>query len=217
MRQRTSQLIMSVQGASYHMRKNKSMRANTIKMDETLFQNTLKGKLAEEGKENVFMSELGWATYLDKEGYSYAMNQKVSEADDGYFTPDAFSNPLKVIGSWMESMNRVKNDPLAAAFPTITNDPDGKRSWGEGSEFKSRTHQLDKSYPPSGDKLFNLFGMTPTETGKDNEPFFESLKEFGIDTKAISEKLPKMESKEGESGFKMPDVPKVNLPFMNKE
>jgi len=46
------------------------------------------------------MSELGWATYLDKEGYSYAMNQRVSEADDGYFTPDAFSNPLKTIGSW---------------------------------------------------------------------------------------------------------------------
>jgi len=59
-------------------------------------------------------------------------------------------------------MKRVASDPLNAAFPTITNDPDGKRTWGAGSEFKSRTHQLDKTYPPSGDQLFNLFGMTPT-------------------------------------------------------
>ena len=54
------------------------------------------------------MSELGWATYLDKEAkQSYAMNQRVSEADDGYFTPTAFSNPLKVIGSVVESWKRV--------------------------------------------------------------------------------------------------------------
>lgn len=44
-------------------------------MDETLLEKTLQGKLSEEGKENVFMSELGWATYLDKEAkQSYAMN-----------------------------------------------------------------------------------------------------------------------------------------------
>ena len=75
-------------------------RTRQVRMDETLFQNTLKGTLEEEGAENVFMSEVGWATYLDEQGQSYAMNQKVSEAEDGYFTPDAFSNPLKVIGSW---------------------------------------------------------------------------------------------------------------------
>jgi len=86
------------------------------------------------------MSELGWATYLDKEGQSYAMNQKVSEAEDGYFTPDAFSNPLKVIGSWASSMKRVAKDPLSASFMSISNDPDGKRTYGEGSEYKSRTH-----------------------------------------------------------------------------
>lgn len=76
-------------------------RTRQVRMDETLFQNTLKGTLEEEGAENVFMSEVGWATYLDEQGQSYAMNQKVSEAEDGYFTPDAFSNPLKVIGSWV--------------------------------------------------------------------------------------------------------------------
>lgn len=152
-------------------------RARQVRMDETLFQNTLKGKLAEEGAENVFMSEVGWATYLDEQGQSYAMNQKVSEADDGYFTPDAFSNPLKVIGSWAQSMKRVASDPLNAAFPSVTNDPDGKRTYGEGSEYKSRTHQLGKVYPPSGDGLFNLFGMPPTESGKDNVDFFEGAKE----------------------------------------
>lgn len=89
-------------------------------MDETLLEKTLQGKLSEEGKENVFMSELGWATYLDKEAkQSYAMNQRVSEADDGYFTPDAFSNPLKVIGSVVESWKRVASDPLNASFPSM--------------------------------------------------------------------------------------------------
>ena len=53
------------------------------------------GELEQEGAENVFMSELGWATYLDeKAGSSYNMNERPSKASDGYFTPDVFSNPL---------------------------------------------------------------------------------------------------------------------------
>ena len=68
------------------------------------------------------------------------MNQRVSQADDGYFTPTVFSNPLEVLGSWAESMKRVVDDPLAAAFPSVSNDQTGARSWGKGSEMKSRTH-----------------------------------------------------------------------------
>ena len=93
------------------------------------------------------------------------MNQRASDAVDGYYTPDVFSGPGAVLESWVSSMQRVVSDPLNVAFPTITNDPDGRRSWGKASEYKSRTIQTDKEYPPSGDKLFNLFGMTPTETG----------------------------------------------------
>lgn len=37
-------------------------------MDETLFENALAGTLEKEGEDNVFMSEVGWASYLDKQG-----------------------------------------------------------------------------------------------------------------------------------------------------
>ena len=65
-------------------------------MDETIIQKAFAGELEEEGAENVFMSELGWASYLDKQaGSSYNMNERVSQASDGYFTPDVFSNPVE--------------------------------------------------------------------------------------------------------------------------
>lgn len=61
-------------------------------------------------------------------------------AQDGYFTPDVFSNPLDVLTSWTESMKRVASDPLAVAFPTISNDPEGLRTYGKGkNEFNART------------------------------------------------------------------------------
>ena len=66
-----------------------------VSMDETILEKALAGELEQEGAENVFMSEVGWATYLDKNaGSSYNMNQRVSQADDGYFTPDVFSSPV---------------------------------------------------------------------------------------------------------------------------
>ena len=65
-------------------------------MDETIMQKALSGELEQEGAENVFMSELGWASYLDKNaGSSYNMNERPSKAGDGYFTPDVFSNPIE--------------------------------------------------------------------------------------------------------------------------
>ena len=73
-------------------------------MDETIIEKAILGGLEEEGAENVFMTEVGWATYLDKEaGQSYNMNERVSKAKDGYFTPDFFSNPIDVASSWVAS------------------------------------------------------------------------------------------------------------------
>merc|ERR1719387_3246674 len=110
-------------------------------MDETIIQKALAGELEEEGTDNVFMSELGWATYLDKSaGSSYNMNERVSEASDGYFTPDVFSNPVDVLGSWVESVKGALSDPLSTAFPTISNDQSGARSYPKGAnEVDART------------------------------------------------------------------------------
>ena len=66
-------LIMSVSGGFSTVLNNKR-RARQIKMDETILKNTLEGTLEEEGLENHWLSELGWASYLDKQGQSYAMN-----------------------------------------------------------------------------------------------------------------------------------------------
>ena len=58
-------------------------------------QKAITGELEQEGADNIFLSELGWATYLDKNaGSSYNMNERPSKASDGYFTADVFSNPI---------------------------------------------------------------------------------------------------------------------------
>jgi hypothetical protein len=68
------------------------------------------------------------------------MNERVSQASDGYFTPDVFSNPLDVAKSWVESMIGVAKDPLEAGFMTIGNDQSGARSYPKGlSEVEART------------------------------------------------------------------------------
>ena len=70
-------------------------RACRPAMDETIMEKALSGELEQEGADNVFMSEVGWASYLDKQaGSSYNMNERPSKAQDGYFTPDVFSNPI---------------------------------------------------------------------------------------------------------------------------
>merc|ERR1711971_529359 len=134
------------------------------------------GTLEEEGAENVFMSEVGWATYLDQEaGSSYAMNQRPSMADDDYFTPDIFSNPLDVLISWKDSLLNVASDPLVASFPTITNDQTGARSYPKGAdEIKARTIKpKEKDFDPSkrmGVPGFNAFGSPSSKQG-----FFSDL------------------------------------------
>lgn len=70
-------------------------RAAVVTMDETLLGKALAGELEKEGAENLFLSEVGWATYLDQAcGSSYAMNERPSLASDGYFTASILSNPI---------------------------------------------------------------------------------------------------------------------------
>merc|ERR1719238_440995 len=105
-----------------------AVRAGAPSMDETIIEKALAGELEEEGAENVFMSELGWAYYLDKEaGSSYNMNQRYSMAEDGYVTPDVFSNPFEVLTAWKDSIISAVGNPLETSFPTISNDQSGAR------------------------------------------------------------------------------------------
>jgi hypothetical protein len=100
-------------------------------MDETIIQKALAGELEAEGAENVFMSELGWATYLDKEaGSSYAMNERPSQASDGYFTADVFSNPIdgapRPEDARAQRENRRGESPAAAQQRWSSGDADAR-------------------------------------------------------------------------------------------
>jgi len=122
-------------------RANVAARSYTPAMDETIVEKALAGELEQEGAENVFMSELGWASYLDEAcGGSYNMNERPSVAFDGYYTADIFSNPADVIGDWINSLKNYASDPAAISFPTITNDPEAARSYPKGAcEVDART------------------------------------------------------------------------------
>lgn len=146
-------------------------RAGAAFMDETIIERALDGTLEEEGAENVFMSEVGWATYLDQNaGSSYNMNQRVSQAEDGYFTPDVFSNPLEVIGGWVQSLKGVASDPLSVAFPTISNDQSGARSYPTGATevsartIKPKVKDMDEKMRIRGIPGFNLFGAPSSKS-----------------------------------------------------
>jgi hypothetical protein len=193
-------------------------------MDETILEKALAGELEEEGAENVFMSEAGWASYLDKEGQSYAMNERVSKASDGYFTADMFSNPIDVFKSWVGSMQSTVNDPASAAFMTISNDKSGNRTWGAGkTEVDSRTikpkvKNFDKNERITGIPGYNMFGAPgakstlPNNFGKgkgidgenDSGP---SLVARG--NKWLNENIIR------KLDVPAPDLPQLNLPMVN--
>jgi hypothetical protein len=59
-------LIMSVNGGFSTVQKQSGLRVRNIRMDETILKNTLEGTLEEEGLNNHWLSEVGWASYLDK-------------------------------------------------------------------------------------------------------------------------------------------------------
>merc|ERR1711908_189537 len=105
------------------------------------------------------------ASYLDKEAKSsYNMNQRVSQADDGYFTPTFFSNPLEVLGSFKDGLLFSIGNPLGSAFPTISNDPSGNRAYPPGANeinartIKPKVKDFDKPSSKSGNPLADFFG-----------------------------------------------------------
>jgi hypothetical protein len=184
-------------------------------MDETIIQQALAGGLEEEGKENVFMSELGWAQYLDNEAESsYAMNERPSLAQDGYYTPDAFSNPLDVVGSWFDSVKRVASDPAEATFMTFSNDKSGARAFPTGTnEITSRTIKPKvKDFNPAkrvGVPGFNMFGAPSSKTELDaNVPAQKS--ELGwatfMDQKYQSSYRMDERPSQAQDGYFTPDV-----------
>merc|ERR1719409_1276980 len=92
------------------------------------------------------------------------MNEKVSQAQDGYFTPDVFSNPIDVAASWFASAKRFVADPLETSFMTISNDNSGARSYPKGMSevnartIKPKTKDFDKKKRIVGIPGFNAFG-----------------------------------------------------------
>jgi len=153
-------------------------RASAPSMDETIIEKALSGELEQEGAENVFMSELGWAAYLDEAcGSSYNMNERYSLAEDGYVTPTVFSNPIDVIIGWKDSMtNKVLANPLETAFMTISNDQSGARSYPKGATevsartIKPKVKNFDPSMRVTGIPGFNFFGAPSSK----QEKFFEN-------------------------------------------
>merc|ERR1719440_2357044 len=167
-------------------------RAGAPTMDETILEKALAGELEQEGADNVFMSEVGWASYLDKQaGGSYNMNERPSKAQDGYFTPDVFSNPLNILTSWVDSMKRVASDPLSTSFMTISNDVNGARSWPKGlTEVQARTikpkvKNMDKNLRVTGLPGLNVFGAP---SSKQNIKLPEGAEKFANPLRGIFSK-----------------------------
>lgn len=152
--------VLAMQGMSA-----RTQPRSDVRMDETIIQKALAGELEEEGAENVFMSETGWADWLDKNAQSsYAMNERPSKASDGYYTPDVFSNPIDIAKSWVKSMQGVIQDPLSAGFMTISNDMSGARSYPKGKTevdartIKPKVKNFDAKQRVTGIPGFNMFG-----------------------------------------------------------
>jgi len=147
-------------------------RAPVVSMDETIFEKALAGELEEEGAENVFMSEVGWATYLDQEaGSSYNMNQRPSLAEDGYFTSSILGNPLDILSDFKDGLVRAFSNPLETGFLTISNDQSGARAFPKGGEIMSRTIKpKTKDFAPNqrttGIPGYNLFGAPSSKLGQ---------------------------------------------------
>merc|ERR1719456_352309 len=145
-----------------------------------MLEKALAGELEEEGAQNPFMSEAGWAVYLDKNAESsYNMNQRPSKiGNDKYFTPDVFSNPLDVIMKYFSGIKEASGRPLDVAFPTISNDVTGARSYPKGQNeidartIKPKVKDFDKKFRIVGIPGFNFFGAPSSklDLNDDSEP-----------------------------------------------
>jgi hypothetical protein len=140
-------------------------------MDETILQLAWKGmcktgdpwsELRKEGQTEFWKSELGWAKWLDSQGQSYNMNERVSLAKDGYLQPsvmDFVENPGFVARSVINKAKKIAYDPGETFLVTISNDKSGSRSWGAYSEIESRTHKPKKGYTRYGLGGRGVFGF----------------------------------------------------------
>ena len=72
--------------------------------------------------------------------------------------------PFAVIGDWFDALKRYASEPLATAFPTITNDPNELRSYPKGANevnartIKPKTKDFDPKKRITGIPGFNFFG-----------------------------------------------------------
>ncbi|KAL1529817.1 hypothetical protein AB1Y20_000749 [Prymnesium parvum] len=155
-------------------------RAPLVSMDETILEKALAGELEQEGAENIFLTEVGWATYLDQScGSSYAMNERPSMAQDGYFTADIFSNPLEVLSDFKDGIIRALGNPLETGFPTISNDQSGARSYPKGATeitartIKPKTKDFEPSQRITNIPGYNLFGAPSSKLS--DVPFVDPI------------------------------------------
>jgi hypothetical protein len=151
-------------------------------MDETIYQNfgkTFFGDdgtdyLVEEGQEEFWRSEKGWARYLDEQGQSYNMNPRPS-LDPSFDAPDLLDSPVDVLKSFIGSIKRIARDPADYYFPSLSNDMSGARSWGGGSEVESRNHKPPKGFGARGLEGTGIFG-------------WGAMEEYASDEKEVAEK-----------------------------
>jgi len=128
------------------------------------------------------------------------MNERVSKASDGYFTPDVFSNPLDVAKSWLSSMQGVVSDPLEAGFMTISNDNSGNRSYPKGATeidartIKPKVKNFDKDMRVTGIPGINIFGAPGSKAKLPGgfaeeapKPFFYGVSNFLKEKKILRE------------------------------
>jgi len=125
-----------------------------VHMDETLFDDILSDKLEQEGAASPWLSEAGWAVYLDKEGIPYAMNDRVSD-DFNYFSATVFGNPFDVLGDFFENLGN-----LGLMFRTKAPEFTLKGSGAKEAAPKKADPSLREVGKPG---VFNLFGAGPTE------------------------------------------------------
>lgn len=153
------------------------------------------------------MSEAGWAEWLDKNAESsYNMNERPSKiGNDKYFTPDVFSNPIDVATAYFSRIKEAFGRPLDVAFPTISNDVTGTRSYPKGSTeidartIKPKVKNFDKGMRITGIPGTNVFGAPSYKSD------YPGVSAFGANQYADgTKKRPEKPKKESKSGFKLP-------------
>jgi hypothetical protein len=83
-----------------------------------------------------------------------------------------------VISDWIEGLKGAFAEPLQTAFPTISNDPSGGRSFPKGADevsartIKPKTKDFDPKKRINGIPGFNFFG---TPSSKQTGDIWDSL------------------------------------------